>query len=254
MIHLLPESSTVTEECSDGLLVLDLASLRYTFLDRTGAHMWAALRSSSHMDEVIDRLCAIYAADREVLRRDLLEYCDYLVAEGLAAREPHQRPTEAVADSSPTEDEPRLGLDWAAGLLSAAIRDGVAGDVVLLDAPSTAIATCQQVMARAEFDDLTWRLVLAAHEHAAAVQHRPWTDVCLLWIHTTDTDSLTSALASWLTRVRPGGYIVVSGLEPQVLVNSVATVAPPASEAVFATANGTEIVPVDWLTAWWKQR
>ena len=247
MIHLLPDDSTLTEACSDGLLLLDLASVRYTFLDRTGAQMWMALKQSSDVDEAVDRLCAIYAADSAVLQRDLLQFCDHLVAEGLAAHTPYRRLPEAPATTGCTEVESAAVSHWTTGLLGAVTRNSVAGDIVLLDAPAEAVAAVSRAMAQEQVDDRRMRLLMAACEPAAAVGS-PGSppDICLLWIHSTDADSLADVLPTWLARISPGGYVVVSGLEPHVLVDSVAAVAQPADDP--------EVVPVEWLTAWWQQR
>jgi hypothetical protein len=182
-----------------------------------------------------------------VLHRDLLEFCDGLVAEGLATREPHQPSAEALAGSQPAEVEASPPHDWVAGLLGAATRDGVAGDVVMLDVPPPAVAAIRRALARDDVDDLTLRFATVARRQAATGPAEAPQAVGLLWVHATDADALAQALHTWLAWVGLGGYVVVSGLE----AHEVAAVTSVA--AVTQAADGPDIVPVEWLTAWWQK-
>lgn len=270
-IHLLPESQTLLEPCSDGLLLLDVGTVRYTFLDRTGARMWQALRQTSDVDEAVEYLHGVLAADRLVLRNDLLDFSEHLIAEGLAARTEYGSSPQATQGrgSEATEDltsqtslvEPagcstrgeggdetsglRRRLTCIEGLLRTAVRDGVTGGVVLLGAPLEAAASGRELNLGDAGGDRWVHVDMAFESGCDDKQFDLSLPLRLLWIHTTDAESLTEELHGWPARVTPGGYVFVSGLEPHSLRDAVTRLLPD-------RGRYPGVVPVDWYAGWWQ--
>ena len=87
-VYLLPDETLMTEECDDGLLVLNLGNERCTFFDDVGAEMWRALRETPDLEAAAEIVQPVFAVDRAMLRRDLEAFADSLVGQGWAAKEP----------------------------------------------------------------------------------------------------------------------------------------------------------------------
>ena len=68
-------------------VILNLDSERYYGLDSVGARMLSVLTTSNSIEAAYERLTAEYDVDREVLRKDLLELVENLIAQGLLIRD-----------------------------------------------------------------------------------------------------------------------------------------------------------------------
>ena len=75
--------STLQEES----VILNLDSERYYGLDSVGTRMLSVLTTSNSIEAAYERLTAEYDVDREVLRKDLLELVENLIAQGLLIRD-----------------------------------------------------------------------------------------------------------------------------------------------------------------------
>lgn len=68
-------------------VILNLDSERYYGLDSVGTRMLSVLTTSNSIEAAYERLTAEYDVDREVLRKDLLELVENLIAQGLLIRD-----------------------------------------------------------------------------------------------------------------------------------------------------------------------
>lgn len=250
MIYLLPDDAMLSEACADGLLVLNLVTGRSTFLDGTGAHMWRALNASTGIDGAVELLHRKFQVNRATLQADVRQFCEHLLAEGLAAKVPYQLSTTASADIAPSGDKDTVNYAWLPDLLRAVPRDCDTGDIVLLDVSTMAVETVQEVFSqldlqdRIDFQDRTLRIVEFDAETGTAETPDAHQMVCVLWIDTTDELTLTRALLAWINQISPGGYVIANGLEAHRINHAVA--------AVYGLDQNPGIVPVDWLTSWWQ--
>lgn len=64
-------------------VLLNLDTERYFGLDEVGARMWVHLTGSDSIETAYGKLLAEYEVDGEILRRNLSELLDQLVANGL---------------------------------------------------------------------------------------------------------------------------------------------------------------------------
>ncbi len=64
-------------------MLLSLKNERYYGLDEMGTRFWTGVTSSSSLQEAYDTLLEEYDVDAEALRKDLQEFLDKLVAQGL---------------------------------------------------------------------------------------------------------------------------------------------------------------------------
>ena len=68
-------------------VILNLDSERYYGLDSVGARMLSVLTTSNSIEAAYQRLAAEFDVDGEVLRKDLLELVENLIAQGLLIRD-----------------------------------------------------------------------------------------------------------------------------------------------------------------------
>lgn len=68
-------------------VILNLDSERYYGLDGIGTRMLSVLTTSDSIEAAYETLVQEYAVDREVLRNDLLELVENLIAQGLLIRD-----------------------------------------------------------------------------------------------------------------------------------------------------------------------
>jgi hypothetical protein len=64
-------------------VLLNLDTERYFGLDEVGTRMWLHLTSSDSIEAAYQKLLSEYEVDGEILRRNLTELLDQLVANGL---------------------------------------------------------------------------------------------------------------------------------------------------------------------------
>ena len=68
-------------------VILNLDSERYYGLDSIGTRMLSVLTSSDSIEAAYQTLAQEYDVDRQVLKKDLLELVDNLIAQGLLIRD-----------------------------------------------------------------------------------------------------------------------------------------------------------------------
>ena len=76
---------TLIQELDGESVLLNLASERYFGLDEVGTRMWQVLTTKSTIQAAHEALLSEYQVEGEVLRHDLLELVEKLVAHGLVA-------------------------------------------------------------------------------------------------------------------------------------------------------------------------
>lgn len=68
-------------------VILNLDSERYYGLDSVGTRILSVLTSSDSIEAAYERLVQEYEVDREVLKKDLLELVENLIAQGILIRD-----------------------------------------------------------------------------------------------------------------------------------------------------------------------
>jgi hypothetical protein len=71
----------------DESVILNLDSERYYGLDSVGTRILAVLTSSDSIDAAYETLVQEYEIDHEVLKKDLLELVENLIAQGILIRD-----------------------------------------------------------------------------------------------------------------------------------------------------------------------
>ncbi|KNX36185.1 PqqD family protein [Luteipulveratus halotolerans] len=67
-------------------VVLPPGAAQPLVLDGTAADAWEALSRDATLDDVCDHLCAVYAADRDVVRASVIPLIDRLFEQGALAQ------------------------------------------------------------------------------------------------------------------------------------------------------------------------
>jgi hypothetical protein len=84
----LPDTVTIPEgvvwqEIDDGIVLLNIDAGNYHGLNDVASQMWVALEDSPDVATAYERLRDLFEVDEKVLREDLAEFIDRLLAEGI---------------------------------------------------------------------------------------------------------------------------------------------------------------------------
>jgi len=82
-IHPRRGRQVLCQRVAETVVLLDPVSGCYFTLDDVGAHIWELCDGSHDVDQIAASVCTVYEAAPEIVRTDVVELLEELVAEGL---------------------------------------------------------------------------------------------------------------------------------------------------------------------------
>ncbi|HSR74060.1 MAG TPA: PqqD family protein [Sulfurovum sp.] len=77
------------QEVDDEMVILDMESENYFGLDEVGTSIWQAMQEKETLQDVFDALLEQYEVEPEILAKDLSDFVEKLLENGLAKVKEH---------------------------------------------------------------------------------------------------------------------------------------------------------------------